>query len=124
MDVDDAASAAAAAAVEEATECAAESPVPLLLLVPRVFVVVFVGGLPVVVVVPVGGFQLRKEVQILQGLPSGPRTMPGGSGGRAVGGKDEDCAVEGVSVLLELVPIVTPRQPRTRDGEVRLYDAQ
>ena len=28
-----------------------------------------------------GGFQCRNAVQILQGLPSGPRTMPGGSGG-------------------------------------------
>lgn len=28
----------------------------------------------------VAGFQFRNAVQILQGLPSGPRTMPGGSG--------------------------------------------
>ena len=28
-----------------------------------------------------GGFQCRNAVQILHGLPSGPRTMPGGSGG-------------------------------------------
>ncbi len=77
---------AAAAAVDEAIVCAAE---PLLLLSPRV--------------VPVGGFQLRKEVQILQGLPSGPRTMPGGSG-RAL----EEEEVE--EVLLELlVSIVAPR---------------
>lgn len=27
------------------------------------------------------GFQFRHAVQILQGLPSGPMTMPGGSGG-------------------------------------------
>jgi hypothetical protein len=106
----DAASAAAAAAVEEATAWAAEPPEPLLLLVPRI--VVFVVGLPVVVV-PVGGFQLRKEVQILQGLPSGPRTMPGGSG-RALEEKGEDCAVEGVSALLELVPIAALRQRRER----------
>ena len=25
-----------------------------------------------------GGFQLRNAVQILQGFPSGPRTIPGG----------------------------------------------
>jgi hypothetical protein len=109
MDAD--AACAAAAAVEEAIACAAESPLePLLLLVPRVV------GLPVV---PAGGFQLRKEVQILQGLPSGPRTMPGGSG-RAF---DEDCAVEEASVLLESVLIVTPRQPRNEEREVRLYCA-
>jgi hypothetical protein len=35
------------------------------------------------VLADVGGFQFRKEVQTLQGLPSGPRTVPGGSG-RAV----------------------------------------
>ena len=97
------AASAAAAAVEEAIACAAELPEPLLLLFPRV-----------VAVVPVGGFQLRKEVQILQGLPSGPMTMPGGSG-RAFEEKDEDCAVE-VSVLLELVPIVALWQPLTRNG--------
>lgn len=37
----------------------------------------------VVLVLPAGavGRQLRKAVQILQGLPSGPRTMPGGREG-------------------------------------------
>ena len=98
--VDADAASAAAAAVEEAIACAAESPGPLLLLFPRVVVDI----MPVVL--PVGGFQLRKEVQILQGLPSGPRTMPGGSG-RALEEEDEDCEVE-VSVLLESVPIVAP----------------
>jgi hypothetical protein len=41
----------------------------------------FLGG--VVLVLPAGavGRQLRKAVQILQGLPSGPRTMPGGREG-------------------------------------------
>ena len=28
-----------------------------------------------------GGFQCRNAVQILHGFPSGPRTIPGGSGG-------------------------------------------
>ena len=28
----------------------------------------------------VGGFQCRNAVQILHGFPSGPRTIPGGSG--------------------------------------------
>ena len=112
VDVDADAASAAAAAVEEAIARAAESlepfPEPLF---PRVVVVV------VLPVVPMGGFQLRKDVQILQGLPSGPRTMPGGSG-RALDEKGEDCAVEEVSVLLELVPIVTPRKPRTRNGKL------
>jgi hypothetical protein len=31
-----------------------------------------------------GGLQFRKEVQILQGLPSGPRTIPGGRVGAGV----------------------------------------
>jgi hypothetical protein len=31
-----------------------------------------------------GGLQFRKEVQILQGLPSGPRTIPGGRVGARV----------------------------------------
>lgn len=99
---------AAAAAVEEAIACAAESPPELLLLLfPRVDVDVVVLLLPAPPVVPVPvGFQLRKEVQILHGLPSGPRTMPGGSGG-ALEGKDEDSAVE-VSVQLELELIVAP----------------
>lgn len=37
----------------------------------------------VVLLLPAGavGRQLRKAVQILQGLPSGPRTMPGGREG-------------------------------------------
>ena len=30
--------------------------------------------------VGVGGFQCRNAVQILHGFPSGPRTIPGGSG--------------------------------------------
>jgi len=32
----------------------------------------------------VGGLQFRKEVQILHGLPSGPRTIPGGREGGAL----------------------------------------
>lgn len=107
--VDADAASAAAAAVEEAIACAAELLELLLLLFPRVVpVVVVVVVLPVV---PVGGFQLRKEVQILQGLPSGPRTIPGGSE-RALEEKDEEVEV---SVLLELVPIVAPLQSRTRN---------
>ena len=102
--VDADAASAAAAAVDEAMACAAEALEPLLLLLPRVVVVV------VLPVVPTGGFQLRKEVQILQGLPSGPRTIPGGSGRAVVEEEDEDCAVE-ASGLLVLVPIVAPRQP-------------
>jgi hypothetical protein len=116
-DADADAASAAAAAVEEAIACAAaESPEPLLLLLLLLllFPRIVAGAVSLVPVVPVGGFQFRKEVQILQGLPSGPRTMPGGSGG-ALEEEDEDCAVE-VSVLLELVPIVAPRQPRTRNG--------
>jgi hypothetical protein len=35
-------------------------------------------------VVVVGGRQFRKEVHILHGLPSGPRTIPGGRGDAAV----------------------------------------
>lgn len=93
--------AASAAAVEEAMACAAESLVPLV--VPRLAVVVDV-GLPAV-----GGFQFRKEVQILQGLPSGPRTMPGWRERALEGDEDEDCAV-GVSVLLVLLLIVALRQ--------------
>jgi len=53
----------------------------------------------------------------LQGLPSGPRTIPGGSG-RALEEEDEDCAVE-VSVLLELVPIVAPSAAANEEREVR-----
>ena len=103
--------AASAAAVEEAMACAAESVAPLV--VPRlaVFVVaVVVVGLPAV-----GGFQFRKEVQILHGLPSGPRTMPGGSG-RAL--EDAACAV-GLSALLVPVLIVAPRQSQTRSLVLR-----
>jgi len=32
----------------------------------------------------VWGFQLRNAVQILQGFPSGPNTIPGGSGAASV----------------------------------------
>lgn len=98
---DDAASAAVAVAVEEeAMACAAESP-----LLPRLVVVV--GVVVVEVVFPaVGGFQFRKVVQILQGLPSGPRMVPGGSW-RALEEEGEgDCAVK-VSFLLD---IVAPRE--------------
>ena len=98
---DDAASAAVAVAVEdEAMACAAESP-----LLPRLVVVV--GVVVVEVVFPaVGGFQFRKVVQILQGLPSGPIIVPGGSW-RAVEEEGEgDCAVK-VSFLLD---IVAPRE--------------
>lgn len=100
---DDAASAAVAVAVEdEAMACAAESLSPLL---PRLVVVV--GVVVVEVVFPaVGGFQFRKVVQILQGLPSGPRIVPGGSW-RALEEEGEgDCAVK-VSFLLD---IVAPRE--------------
>lgn len=100
---DDAASAAVAVVVEEeAMACAAESLSPLL---PRLVVVV--GVVVVEVVFPaVGGFQFRKVVQILQGLPSGPRIVPGGSW-RALEEEGEgDCAVK-VSFLLD---IVAPRE--------------
>ena len=103
VDDDAAASAAVAVAVEEeAMACAAESLSPLL---PRLVVVV--GVVVVEVVFPaVGGFQFRKVVQILQGLPSGPIIVPGGSW-RAVEEEGEgDCAVK-VSFLLD---IVAPRE--------------
>jgi hypothetical protein len=96
--------AASAAAVEEAMARAAESLAPLV--VPRLVVVVV--GLPAV-----GGFQFRKEVQILQGLPSGPRTMPGGRERELEGEEEEDCPV-GMSVLLVLVLIVALPLVQTR----------
>lgn len=43
------------------------------------------------------GFQFRKDVQILQGLPSGPRTIPGGSDEALFAG------VVGAGVLLSLM---------------------
>jgi hypothetical protein len=96
-----AADAANAVAVAEAIACAIELPSPLLSrLDVAAAAAVVVGFWPVV-----GGFQFRKEVQILQGLPSGPRTVPGGSGRRAPE-EDDDCAVE----LLVLVLILTPLQ--------------
>lgn len=107
---DDAASAAVAVAVEEeAMGCAAESLLSPLL--PRLVVVVVV----VVEVLPaVGGFQFRKVVQILQGLPSGPRIVPGGSW-RALEEEGEgDCAVN-VSFLLD---IVEPRELQMGKGTV------
>jgi len=105
--VDDAAS---AVAVAEAMACAAESPSPLL---SRLLAVAVVAVVVVFWPAAVGGFQFRKEVQTLQGLPSGPRTRPGGSGRRRAlveGEEKEDCEVE-VSVLLVLVLvfIVAPR---------------
>jgi hypothetical protein len=53
--------------------------------------------------VDVGGFRFRKEVQILQGLPSGPRTVPGGRG-PAVGVEPGDFPV-GTLVPLLLAPV-------------------
>jgi hypothetical protein len=81
---------------EEAMACAAESPS---LLLPLLVVVV-------VVLPAVGGFQSRKVVQILQGLPSGPRIVPGGSVRALEEEGEEDCAVK-VSFLLD---IVAPRE--------------
>lgn len=106
---DDAASAAVAVAVEEeAMGCAAESLLSPLL--PRLVVVVVV----VEVLPAVGGFQFRKVVQILQGLPSGPRIVPGGSW-RALEEEGEgDCAVN-VSFLLD---IVEPRELQMGKGTV------
>lgn len=91
---------ASATAVVEAMARAAESLLPLL----SRFV-------EAVLLVVAGGLQFRKEVQILQGLPSGPRTMPGGSG-RGI--EDEGWVVD-VSDLV-LVLIVAP-QPLQTGGE-------
>jgi hypothetical protein len=67
--------------------------------------------------VDVGGFQFRKEVQILQGLPSGPRTVPGGSG-RAVGVGRGDFPVAGLALALVLVvlPCIVTHAPNTPRG--------
>ena len=73
-------------------------------------VVVGVGGGAVcLVLADVGGFQFRKEVQTLQGLPSGPRTVPGGRG-RAVWVEPVDFPVE----VLVLLLIVGTRRPGIR----------
>ena len=59
-----------------------------------------------------GGFQFRNEVQILQGLPSGPRMVPGRSG-RAVGVEPlVGCAVKVFVALLLVVLLIVAHDTR------------
>ena len=80
-----------------------------------------VGGL--VLVGDAGGFQLRKEVQILQGLPSGPSTVPGGRG-RVIGVEPGDCdgAVEAFVLLPALAVgliVASCKESQVGDGGTR-----
>ena len=93
-------------------------------------VLVVVDGL---VLVDMGGFQFRKDVQILQGFPSGPSTVPGRSGRVVPVEPLVGCAAAAVDVFVVLLivahdtrtevssgPVIKLMTPRWRKGTQQL----